>query len=96
MNRIDVMRAIWPREDLDVKEKTTLLALLQDVDERMRCAPSIGTLARYTSLKRRTVQYALASLERRGFIHAHRSDGRGGGRATTYEISRDLETEGKP
>ena len=84
MNSLDLMRAIWPREDLDAKEKTTLLALLQHVDERLRCWPSIARLAIYTSLKRRALQYAVASLERRGFIQVHRGAGQAG--ASVYVL----------
>ena len=84
MSSLDLMRAIWPRDDLDAKEKATLLALLQHVDERLRCWPSIARLATYTSLKRRALQYVLASLEHRGFIQVHRGAGQGG--ASVYVV----------
>lgn len=84
MSSLDLMRAIWPRDDLDAKEKATLLALLQHVDDRLRCWPSIARLATYTSLKRRALQYALASLEHRGFIQVHRGAGQGG--ASVYVV----------
>lgn len=81
---LNLMRAVWPRTDLDAKEKAVLLALLQHADDRLRCWPSLARLSIYASHGRRAVQYAISSLEARGFITVDRNAAQGG--SSLYRI----------
>lgn len=59
----DMMNRIWWREDLDPTTKFVAIALADGAGDEGELWPSVGTIMQKTSLKRRTVQTAIAKLE---------------------------------
>lgn len=80
-NLLDAVRAVFA-SDLGSLEKLVALALLNHWSKNRETFPSVDRLARWTSLSRRSVIRALASLETKGAIAVARSQGR----ANRYEL----------
>lgn len=84
---IKLMSQVW-ESDLPSEQKYTLLALADYAnDDGENVYPSVGTLARKTSLSPRTVQRHLRALEADGLIEAHAEARQH--RPTTYRIRGD-------
>ena len=73
---IDLMTRVWWRQDLDPSEKLVMLALADRADDEDGvCWYAVDTLARKTSLQRRSVQRIIARLVDHGLLRKrHRHD----------------------
>lgn len=74
---IRLMTAVWAREDLTSTQKLVLLALADWSNDEGLSWPSIEQLIKKSSLKRRTVQITIRSLEEGGFIRREEAIGKG-------------------
>jgi hypothetical protein len=87
---IKVMSAVWEIEGIDSSECLVLMALADHADERGRCYPSIGRLAKRTKLSDRGVQKVIARLIEKGFVTVTPSAGQGGANIYTVTATPEL------
>lgn len=84
------MSAVWEIEGIDSSECLVLMALADHADERGRCYPSIGRLAKRTKLSDRGVQKVIARLIEKGFVTVTPSAGQGGANIYTVTATPEL------
>lgn len=83
MNKLAAIREVFSSE-LGSAEKLVLLAILDHAGDDGSAWPSVGRLARHTSLGRRTVLRTLAKLEAEGRLSVKRQ---GLGKSNTYTVN---------
>ena len=69
-------------EDLPHRAKTVYMYLKDRSNREGQCYPAIGTIARELQLSRRTVERAIADLERAGFLEKEQRWRENGGRSS--------------